>query len=188
MAIGIVSVSIGQETDKKQRMSPEEKFAKVDTNGDGVVSLTEFSSMKRPKRPQKEGAEQREPKDSQVRFDKIDANGDGNISLEEFAYGKKKKGKKGKKGGKDKANLTDEEKALRKANIGEMNSKLKAADVNGDERLSFAEFSTIEFKKEIDHQEKFNKLDKNGDGYLEKGEMKRKKKKKKKSELETTQS
>jgi len=178
IAIGFATVAFGQETNERKRMSKEEMFSKLDTNGDAVVSLSEFTSFERPQRPQREGAEQREPKSPQDIFNKIDADGDGLISQEEFSSAKGRKGKKGEKG----RELTDEQKAERKTKREAMKAKIVAADVNGDKRLSFAEFSTITFDREINLQEKFERLDTNGDGYLEKGEMKRKNKKGKKAE------
>ena len=55
--------------------SPEQIFKKLDTNGDGFLSLAEFKA--RPKA-------QENPARAEAVFKKIDTNGDGKISLDEL--------------------------------------------------------------------------------------------------------
>ncbi len=62
------------------------KFAEMDTNGDGAVSLDELTANATAKIQDR----------IQKRFDKMDANGDGQITEDELKSGKRK-GKKGKR-------------------------------------------------------------------------------------------
>lgn len=69
--------------EKKPQASPEERFKKLDKDGNGSLSLDEF----RGKKSAEEASEA---------FKKLDTNGDGSLSLEEFSAAGKKKGKKDK--------------------------------------------------------------------------------------------
>ncbi len=62
------------------------KFAEMDANGDGAVSLDELTAHTTAKIQDR----------IQKRFDKMDANGDGQITEDELKSGKRK-GKKGKR-------------------------------------------------------------------------------------------
>jgi hypothetical protein len=70
------------EGDKKNKPkpSPQERFKKLDKNGDGFLSIDEF----RGKKTAEEAAEA---------FKKMDTDGDGKISLEEFSAPQPKKKK-----------------------------------------------------------------------------------------------
>jgi hypothetical protein len=63
---------------KHQRPSPEEIFKKLDTDGDGFLSLEEFKAGPRWQNDQAKAEEV---------FKKLDTNGDGKLSLEEFKAG-----------------------------------------------------------------------------------------------------
>jgi hypothetical protein len=67
-----------------KRLSAEERFKRMDKDGNGSVSLEEFRGKKNA-----EGAGEA--------FKKLDTNSDGALSLEEFSAGGKKKEKKEKK-------------------------------------------------------------------------------------------
>jgi len=68
-----------------EKKSPEEVFKKLDTDGDGFISLDEFKASPRG---------QKDPAKAEEAFKKADTNGDGKLSLEEFKampHGGKKK-------------------------------------------------------------------------------------------------
>jgi hypothetical protein len=60
------------------RPNPEEIFKKLDTNGDGSISLEEFKAGPRA---------QKDPAKAEEAFKKMDTNGDGKVTLEEFKAG-----------------------------------------------------------------------------------------------------
>jgi hypothetical protein len=74
----------GEAKPEKPKPTPEERFKKLDKDGNGSLSLDEF-------RGKKEAAEAGEA------FKAMDTNGDGSISLEEFLAGAQKAPKKKKK-------------------------------------------------------------------------------------------
>ncbi len=69
--------------EKKPHVSPEERFKKMDKDGNGSLSIDEFRGRK-------------SAEEAGEAFKKLDANGDGSLSLEEFSAAGKKKGKKEK--------------------------------------------------------------------------------------------
>ena len=69
----------------KPKPDPEKVFKKLDTDGDGSISLEEFKASPRG---------QKDPAKAEEFFKKKDKDGDGKLSLEEFkAEGGKKKAK-----------------------------------------------------------------------------------------------
>ncbi|MEK0445015.1 MAG: hypothetical protein RLZZ399_336 [Verrucomicrobiota bacterium] len=75
-------LTFAKEKGEKPKHSPEESFKKLDTNGDGKVSVDEFTAKAKDAEKAKE------------KFKTLDADGDGSLTLEEFSAkpeGKKKK-------------------------------------------------------------------------------------------------
>ena len=64
---------------KHAPMKPEEIFKKLDTNGDGFLSLDEFKAGPMG---------QKDPAKAEEIFKKMDTNSDGKVSLEEFKAGR----------------------------------------------------------------------------------------------------
>lgn len=81
VAILALTAPLGMAKDK-EKATPEERFKKLDTNGDGKLSLEEFTGKKDAEKAKEE-------------FTKLDKDSDGFLSLEEFSAkvegGKKKK-------------------------------------------------------------------------------------------------
>jgi Ca2+-binding EF-hand superfamily protein len=82
MGLGIAGYASAADKEGKKAATPEEKFKKLDTNGDGKLSLDEF----------KAGA--KDPAKAEAQFKKLDKNGDGFVDLEEYKAGTAKKEKK----------------------------------------------------------------------------------------------
>lgn len=80
LAAGFAAPSFADK-EGKGKQDPEARFQKLDSNGDGKLTLDEFKAgMKNPDRAEK-------------LFKKLDANGDGVVTLDEYkagAPGKKK--------------------------------------------------------------------------------------------------
>jgi hypothetical protein len=68
---------------KGGRPNAEEAFKKLDTNGDGTISLEEFKAGPRA---------QKEPDKADEAFKRIDKDGDGKVTLEEFKAGRPPRG------------------------------------------------------------------------------------------------
>ena len=60
---------------KRERQNPEEAFKKLDTNGDGSLSLDEFKAGPRGLK---------DPAKAEEIFKKMDKDSDGKVTLEEF--------------------------------------------------------------------------------------------------------
>ena len=156
------------------------RFAQLDTDGNGSISVAEAEGTRLAKR-----------------FAKVDANGDGEISRDEAKAARK--GHEHRRGGKMKALDTNgdgmlsvaevegthlakhfakvdtdgsgmitkaEMKAARKGKKRGGKGKLKALDANGDGALSAAEVAGTKFEK------RFAKLDADGDGSVTRAELK----------------
>jgi Ca2+-binding EF-hand superfamily protein len=79
-------VAMGNTPAKAAKLSAEEQFKALDTNNDGVLSLEEFSALK------KFGGDTAK---AEKAFKKANKAGDGKLTLEEFkAYYEKKSTKK----------------------------------------------------------------------------------------------
>jgi hypothetical protein len=70
-------------TPAKPKKDPAEVFKKLDTNGDGKLSLDEYLAGP---------AGKKDPEKAKEHFKKLDKDGDGFLTLEEFSAGGKKKG------------------------------------------------------------------------------------------------
>ena len=73
-----------------RRPPPEEMFKRLDTNGDGTVSLEEFKAGPRG---------QRNPERAEEAFKRMDKDGDGKLTLEELKQGRPPRGPGGPEGG-----------------------------------------------------------------------------------------
>ncbi len=95
----------------KEKRSPEERFSRMDADGDGKVTLEEFSAAhaKRMEKMKERESDRpqgdRTPPPAEEIFARMDANSDGSITLEEFTeHGEKRRAemkekKKGQKPG-----------------------------------------------------------------------------------------
>lgn len=83
----VLTAGLGQAQakDKKPAMTPEEKFAKLDTDADGKVSLEEYVAM---------GKDEKKKANLGKMFKKLDKDKDESLSLEEMSKTKKKAPKK----------------------------------------------------------------------------------------------
>jgi Ca2+-binding EF-hand superfamily protein len=77
---------------KSKKSGADAAFKKLDSNGDGKISLAEFKAGQKKKSKGKKG--KGKDKDVTAAFRKLDKNKDGFLSLSEF---KKSEGKKKKK-------------------------------------------------------------------------------------------
>lgn len=86
------SLSYGEEAPakpEKKAPNPEKMFKKLDTDGNGSISLEEFKASPRG---------QKDPAKAEEHFKKLDADSKDGVSLEEFKAGQHAPGKgKGKK-------------------------------------------------------------------------------------------
>ena len=125
------------------------KFAEMDTNGDGAVSLDELTTNATAK--------------IQERFTKMDANGDGQITEEELTS-RKGKGKKGKHGGKYGGKHGGKYGGKHGGKYGGIMS-FDSLDANDDGTVALDELTAYA-------QEIFTKMDANGDGQITEDELK----------------
>lgn len=78
----VTAADAEKKANKGAALTPEERFKKLDTDGDGFISLDEFKAGPQGKK---------DPAKAEEIFKKKDKNGDGKLSPEEFAAGGKKK-------------------------------------------------------------------------------------------------
>lgn len=134
----------------------QERFNKLDRNGDGVLSLAD--------KGQGAGAAAGRAEKLQ-RLRAADTNGDGQVTFDEakaaFPNLTQERFAKLDRNGDGVLSLAD----MRQAARGKLGQKLKQADTNGDGKLSFEEAKAA-FPKIT--QERFGKLDRNHDGFLSK--------------------
>ena len=134
------------------------KFAEMDTNGDGGVSLDELTANATAK--------------VQRMFDKMDANGDGQITEEELTS-RKGKGKKGKYGGKHGGKYGGKHGGKHGGKYGGKYGGIMSfdsLDANDDGTVALDELTAYA-------QEIFTKMDADGDGQVTKDEIKSAKRK-----------
>jgi hypothetical protein len=83
------SFALAQDAPKKERgqRNPEAAFKKLDTDGDGSLSLEEFKASPRAKKNETRATEV---------FGKMDADSNGSVSLDEFKAKASDNGKGGK--------------------------------------------------------------------------------------------
>ena len=133
------------------------KFAEMDTNGDGAVSLDELTTNATAR--------------IQEKFTKMDANGDGQITEDELTS-RKGKGKKGKHGGKHGGKYGGKYGGKHGGKYGGIMS-FDSLDANDDGTVALDELTAYA-------QEIFTKMDANGDGQITEDELKSGKRKGKK--------
>ena len=129
------------------------KFAEMDTNGDGAVSLDELTTNATAR--------------IQEKFTKMDANGDGQITEDELTS-RKGKGKKGKHGGKHGGKYGGKYGGKHGGKYGGKYGGIMSfdsLDANDDGTVALDELTAYA-------QEIFTKMDANGDGQVTKDEIK----------------
>lgn len=98
----LLNVNAQERVAKQNKLTLEQKFAKVDTNNDGVIVLAEYEAMlaqrkaKKERKATKGQASTKRTKniDPAKRFAKVDADGNGQVTLAEFLARKEKRKKK----------------------------------------------------------------------------------------------
>ena len=133
------------------------KFAEMDTNGDGAVSLDELTANATAK--------------IQEKFTKMDANGDGQVTEDELTS-RKGKGKKGKHGGKYGGKHGGKYGGKHGGKYGGKHGgkyggimSFDSLDANDDGTVALDELTAYA-------QEIFTKMDANGDGQITEDELK----------------
>jgi Ca2+-binding EF-hand superfamily protein len=152
IAIGILAaIQVNAQEMKKPKQTPEQRFAKMDANGDRVLTLDEMKKGKGD-----------EGKEAEVRFKKWDANADGRVTKEEFVA---------KKEIKEAMKKEKHEKMERRENSPKLSPEQHFAkiDANGDQTITFDEMKKGPDAKEA--EEHFKKMDTNGDGRITKEEF-----------------
>lgn len=132
-----------------ERLDPAERFAKLDADGDGKVTLDEMkeSVAKRlAERGKDDDKADRHVKFAEKHFEKMDADGDGAVTLEEMKAAKTKH---------------HGERADKKD--GKRGDYFSRLDTDGDGAVTKDEFLASADKM-------FEKLDRNSDGKIERGE------------------
>ena len=150
-----------------KRPSPGQLFKKLDTNGDGVLSLDEFKASPLGQKDAAKAEEIYQKMDTQAdgkvtfeefkafrpawnpeqAFKKLDTNSDGTLSLEEFKAG-----------------------PMAQRDPAKAEEIFKKMDANSDGKVTLEEFKT--FRHAWNPAEIFKKLDANGDGVLSLDEFK----------------
>ncbi len=111
LAVGTTFAAPGEgggKKDKGQRLTPAERFAAMDADGSGEVTVEEFTTAHEARiakmkermgdRERPEGA--RTPPEPAKVFERIDENGDGVLTQDEIKDRQPRQGRKGGKGGK----------------------------------------------------------------------------------------
>ncbi|MDX5367024.1 MAG: EF-hand domain-containing protein, partial [Alphaproteobacteria bacterium] len=135
-----------------RRGDPAERFAAMDADGDGKVTLGEMqqaAEKRMAERGREGGLSERHAERMAAHFERADADSDGALTLEEMQAAKKHYGKDGTKG----AGQKD----------GKQGGYFARLDTDGDDRISSAEFLAGSGRM-------FEQLDRNSDGKIERGE------------------
>jgi len=150
-----------------RRPSPGQLFKKLDTNGDGVLSLDEFKASP---------LGQRDAAKAEEIYHKMDVQADGKVTLEEFKafrpdWNPEQAFKKLDTNGDGVLSL-DEFKAgpLAQENPAKSEAVFHKMDANADGKVTLEEFKA--FRHAWNPDDIFKKLDTNGDGVLSLDEFK----------------
>ncbi|MFA7273087.1 MAG: EF-hand domain-containing protein [Crocinitomicaceae bacterium] len=174
MAIGMMAaIQVNAQEGKKEKpkQTPEQRFAKMDANDDGVLTLDEIKKGKGE-----------EAKEAEARFKKWDTNADGKVTKEEFLAKKEKQEAKkevnhekleGKVENPNKldAKVENPDKLQGREATSKLTPEQHFAkiDANGDATITLDEMKKGKDAKEAD--EHFKKMDTNGDGRVSKEEF-----------------
>jgi len=128
-----------------------EHFAKLDGNGDGILTSDELQEAREAR---KEMVMEKREARADMMFEKLDADGNGAISRDEFDSARAKRAEMGEHHPRGKRG---------EGRHGERGEMLKRADANQDGQITLAEF-------QAPMKAHFTKVDANGDGVIDKAE------------------
>jgi len=156
-----------------------EAFARLDRNGDGVLNRADRQAAAAQQAPQAgKQAGARKPGGAAAKIRACDKDGDGRVTFEEFSAGfpqatrerfdaldRNRDGALSKEDADGARAGADRNPSERPVNREDIGAKLRAADVNGDLRVSLPEAKAAMPRIT---PEQFGRLDKNGDGFISK--------------------
>lgn len=167
MAFGILAIGqVSAQATIKQapKMTPEQRFDKIDTNKDGAITLEEIKRAKGE-----------EAKDADARFKKMDANADGKVTKTEFLKKKEEAGlRKVENGPKNEGiKIKKEEPGVRKVENETKKEEVGIRKVEKEEADNDDDDKKENEKPKMTPDQKFTKMDTNKDGFITLDEIKR---------------